>query len=83
MIDSPDLIEKVHALLDKHKRLYRNLYWFSLTDSVNEKLKKYDPKIRTITSVETVLKILALYYIGANSLYLNEYVSRLLCSYSK
>lgn len=40
------------------------VFWFSLIDSINNKLKKFDSSIPTITSVEGVLKILVYYHLG-------------------
>jgi len=63
--DSDELIKSVLGLLQKHGRgdpTTRNLYWFSLSEPVNRKLRKADPSIPTICSVTTMLKTIFLYY---------------------
>jgi len=63
--DSDELIKSVLGLLQKHGRgdpTTRNLYWFSLSEPVNKKLRKADPSIPTICSVTTMLKTIFLYY---------------------
>lgn len=64
--DSELLIKNVLALLQKNGRgdpTTRNIYWFSLTQSINVKLRKADPSIPLICSVSTMLKTIFLYYL--------------------
>ena len=61
--NSDELIEKVHnMLLERNRR--ETVYWFSLIESINKKLRVKDNSIPTITSVVGMLKILMLYYSG-------------------
>jgi glycerophosphoryl diester phosphodiesterase len=64
--DSDLLISKVHSLLTQSTQFdYRqNCYWFSLTESINKKLRAKDPSIATITSISGMLRVLGLYYMG-------------------
>jgi len=66
--DSNELISKVHDLilsLDKSgSRRKENMYWFSLIESINAKLRAKDASIPTIISATSVLKVLLYYYIG-------------------
>lgn len=41
-----------------------NVFWFSLIEKINKKLRFQDDKIATITSVEGMLYVLFLYHIG-------------------
>jgi hypothetical protein len=50
---------KTHATFD-----YKNAFWFSLSEGINKKLRLQDKEIATITSVEGMLRVLALYYLG-------------------
>ena len=61
-----DLITKVQSLLSKHNRTStsHNVYWFSLIEKINKKLRDNDSKIPTITSIEGMLKMLFYYYTG-------------------
>jgi glycerophosphoryl diester phosphodiesterase len=62
--DSAELVAKVLELLRKHNRA-QDVYWFSLDEKINEKLRAADPSIPTITSIPAMLRALILYYIGA------------------
>jgi glycerophosphoryl diester phosphodiesterase len=63
--DSDLLIRKVHALLTKFDRVRdKRDYWFSLVDTINNKLHAFDPHIPLIVSVLGMLRILALYHVG-------------------
>jgi glycerophosphoryl diester phosphodiesterase len=71
--DSDELITKVRDLLYKYNRVNTkennkldsgNLFWFSLTDKINNKLKNKDTNILTINSVNGIMKTLLLYYTG-------------------
>ena len=64
--DSDLLIEKVHHLLTQHQHFdYRETcYWFSLTESINKKLRAKDENIATITSIQGMLRVLGLHYLG-------------------
>jgi glycerophosphoryl diester phosphodiesterase len=59
--DSWELIDKVHKLLEAHKKT-KQIFWFSLTEKINKNLAKYDPSIPTITSVIGMLEVLFYYY---------------------
>jgi glycerophosphoryl diester phosphodiesterase len=61
--DSEELIQKVRDLLYKAKRV-DSVFWFSLQESINNKLRRADDRIHTISSVPEVLKILFYYYTG-------------------
>jgi len=61
--DSNVLIEKVLEILNKYNRK-NNIYWFSLDEKINKKLRQANKNIPTITSITGMLKILGLYYIG-------------------
>jgi hypothetical protein len=50
---------KTHATFD-----YKNAFWFSLSEGINKKLRLQDKDIATITSIEGMLRVLALYYLG-------------------
>lgn len=50
---------KTHATFD-----YKNVFWFSLSEGINKKLRLQDKDIATITSIEGMLRVLALYYLG-------------------
>lgn len=62
-MDSEELIDKVHDLLKKHHRS-DGVFWFSLIESINKKLRGKDKSIPTITSIAGMLKVLFLYYTG-------------------
>ena len=64
--DSNLLIDKVHRLLTEHPHFdYReSCYWFSLTESINKKLRAKDGDIATITSIQGMLRVLGLHYLG-------------------
>jgi hypothetical protein len=42
----------------------KNAYWFSLTESINNKLRAKDSSIPTITSIQSMLLVLLLHYAG-------------------
>ena len=48
-----------HATFD-----YKNAFWFSLVEGINKKLRAKDADIATITSIQGMLRVLALYYSG-------------------
>jgi hypothetical protein len=48
-----------HATFDR-----KNAYWFSLTESINSKLRVKDSTIPTITSIQGMLLVLLLHYAG-------------------
>ena len=59
------LISEVHSMLINHKTFdHKNAYWFSLIEKINKKLRIKDCNIATITSIEGMLRVLALYYSG-------------------
>lgn len=64
--DSNLLIDKVHRLLTEQPNFdYReSCYWFSLTESINKKLRAKDRNIATITSIQGMLRVLGLHYLG-------------------
>lgn len=63
--DSDYLISEVHKMLKTHKTFdLKNAYWFSLVEKINKKLRITGPEIATITSIEGMLRVLALYYSG-------------------
>lgn len=63
--NSDFLISEVHKILINHKTFdSKNVFWFSLIEKINKKLRVQDSKIATITSIEGMLRILFLYYIG-------------------
>lgn len=52
-------------MLINHKSFdYKNAFWFSLVEKINKKLREKDADIATITSIEGMLRVLALYYTG-------------------
>jgi hypothetical protein len=61
--DSDVLISEVLKILDEKKRK-DSVFWFSLKEKINEKLRKKDESIPTIVSVQEMLRILIFYYIG-------------------
>lgn len=61
--DSDKLISEVQKLLEANSRA-ETVFWFSLIESINAKLRRADPRIPTITSILGMLKVLALYYLG-------------------
>jgi len=60
--DSEELISEVLRLVTESGRL-QSTFWFSLSESVNKKLRVADKRIPTICSVLGMLKILALHYL--------------------
>lgn len=59
------LIDAVHAHVQAAgPERVANLYWFSLSESINAQLRLRDPSIPTICSVPGMLKTFALYYTG-------------------
>ena len=73
---------KTHSTFD-----YKNAFWFSLAEGINKKLRLQDDDIATITSIEGMLRVLGLYYLGLLPLFpvhdkvfgitLEEVISRL------
>lgn len=61
--DSDHLISDVKRILEENDRK-DSVYWFSLDEKTNSKLRSADPSIPTIASVLGMLKILFLYYTG-------------------
>jgi len=61
--DSPILIAEVLKLVTERGRL-GSMFWFSLSESLNIKLRSMEPKIPNIVSVSGVLRILLLHYSG-------------------
>lgn len=60
-----ELIQKVHALLRHRECLTRKqVFWFSLDEKINKNLRRADPHIPTIVSIEGMLKVLVYYYLG-------------------
>ena len=43
-------------------QMYRSIFWFSLDESINKKLRNADKRIPTICSVLGMLKVLVLHY---------------------
>lgn len=66
--DSNELIDAVHNLVSNKLgdggARKRNMFWFSLTESINAKLRVKDASIPTIVSTICVLSTLALFYLG-------------------
>lgn len=63
--DSDFLISEVHKMLKTHQTFdHKNAFWFSLAEGINKKLRLQDNDIATITSIEGMLRVLALYYLG-------------------
>lgn len=63
--DSDELISRVHDMLTNHATFdHRNAFWFSLVEGINKKLRLKDENIATITSIQGMLRVLALYYMG-------------------
>ncbi len=61
--NSDVLISEVKRILAENDRT-ADVFWFSLNEKINKKLRAADPSIPTITSISGVLKYLALYYVG-------------------
>eukprot|EP00981_Chlorochromonas_danica_P005122 scaffold1036_cov169-Ochromonas_danica.AAC.2 len=61
--DSWELIDAVHQLLEK-KEKKKSVFWFSLHESINKKLRQKDKSIPTITSIQGMITILLFYYLG-------------------
>lgn len=61
--DNWELIEAVHKLLIAKGKL-ESVFWFSLHESINKKLRQQDRSIPTITSIQGMVMVLFLYYIG-------------------
>lgn len=61
--DSDELISEVKRILYDNKR-QDTVFWFSLDEKINKKLRKADSSIPTIVSIMGMLKILMLYYVG-------------------
>ncbi len=61
--DSWELIETVHKLLIEMNKL-KSVFWFSLDEKINKKLRKCDASVPTITSIQGMLTVLFLYYLG-------------------
>eukprot|EP00602_Paraphysomonas_sp_CaronLab_P006862 CAMPEP_0185022208 /NCGR_PEP_ID=MMETSP1103-20130426/4938_1 /TAXON_ID=36769 /ORGANISM="Paraphysomonas bandaiensis, Strain Caron Lab Isolate" /LENGTH=313 /DNA_ID=CAMNT_0027554179 /DNA_START=35 /DNA_END=973 /DNA_ORIENTATION=+ len=60
---SDTLIKKVMQMLVESNH-EKKVFWFSLIESINVKLREFNPNIPTITSVLGILKVLVLYYTG-------------------
>lgn len=60
-MDSPVLIAEVMRMVRDSER-EREVFWFSLKDNINSKLRKFDPRIPTLPSQIGVLKVLLLHY---------------------
>lgn len=60
-MDSDKLIQEVMKLLHKYNR-ENTVFWFSLNEKINSKLRKANPNIPTITSVVGSMFILFLHY---------------------
>lgn len=59
------LIQKVHtALANQHFLKRQQVFWFSLEEKMNKDLRKADPTIPTVVSIEGLLKVLVFYYLG-------------------
>jgi glycerophosphoryl diester phosphodiesterase len=61
--DSDRLISEVVRILHEQGRK-DDVFWFSLDEKINKKLRVADSAIPTITSIPGMLKVLALYYTG-------------------
>jgi hypothetical protein len=61
--NSDELISKVHECIAKYEHK-PNVFWFSLEDEINKKLKKRDASVTSMYSVPGMLKVLGLYYTG-------------------
>ena len=61
--DSDQLITEVLHMLQESNRK-EDVFWFSLDEKINKKLRIADPMIPTITSIPSMLKVLGLYYTG-------------------
>jgi hypothetical protein len=63
--DSDLLIDMVHTAITTHPICSRkNVYWFSLVESINSKLRAKDATIPTINSIVGMLRTLLFYYTG-------------------
>lgn len=61
--DDWDLVRAVHSIiLESGKK--QQVFWFSLNEKINCKLREMDPTIPTIVSIVGSLKTLALYHLG-------------------
>lgn len=59
------LIQKVLTILNEKKIDKKHgLYWFSLNEDINKKLRRACPEIPTIISIKSMLRILLLHYLG-------------------
>jgi len=61
--ESDKLISEVLRILEATDRKH-DVFWFSLDERINAKLRAADKTIPTITSINSVLKYLILYYTG-------------------
>ena len=61
--DSLLLISSVLRILEETGRK-KDVFWFSLDEKINKKLRAADGSIPTVTSIPGMLKTLALYYLG-------------------
>ena len=61
--DSPVLISEVLRIVTEKKRL-GSMFWFSLSESLNAKLRTTEPRIPNIVSINGILRILLLHYTG-------------------
>eukprot|EP01041_Mallomonas_annulata_P008781 gene8781-18159_t len=57
------LISEVIRILSERNRI-GSVFWFSLMDAINTKLRKAEPRIPTVVSVQGMLSVLLLYYCG-------------------
>ncbi len=63
--NSWELVQKVHSYLVHNQYIKRQqVFWFSLDEKINKNLRRADPNIPTIVSIEGMLKVLVLYYVG-------------------
>lgn len=61
--DEWDLVKAVHRIiLDSGKK--HQVFWFSLDEKINCKLRQMDPTIPTVVSITGSLKTLGLYHLG-------------------
>jgi hypothetical protein len=60
-MDSPLLMAEVLRMVTEAGR-ERNVFWFSLKDGINRKLREFNSRIPTLPSQMGVLKVLLLHY---------------------
>lgn len=61
--DSWDLVRAVHRIVSDSGKKHQ-VFWFSLDEAINKKLRQMDPTIPTVVSIVGSLKTLALYHLG-------------------